>query len=69
MLEILNDPRMGDRVGAYEGAGYSSTGLYRPMLNCLMFRNTPGDRSYCRVCEDAIVRMIDYYCGRGPTGQ
>ena len=29
-------------VGAYEGAGYASTGLYRPMVDCIMFtKGTP----------------------------
>ncbi len=48
-----------NKVGAFEGAGYSSTGLYRPMLQCLMFSN--NDMQFCRVCENAIQRMIDYY--------
>jgi hypothetical protein len=47
------------KVGAFEGAGYSSTGLYRPMINCIMFSKI--NKSYCRVCEQAIIRMIKYY--------
>lgn len=46
-------------VGAFEGAGYSVSGLYRPMLNCIMF--SKGIIPYCKVCEDAIVTMIKYY--------
>ena len=48
-----------DKVGAFEGAGYASTGLYRPMMDCLMISNT-RDR-FCRVCETAIARMITCY--------
>jgi len=47
------------KVGAFEGAGYSSTGLYRPMLDCLMF--TKGAKPYCKVCEQAIVTVIKQY--------
>lgn len=46
-------------VGAFEGAGYSAAGLYRPMLDCIMF--SKGAIPYCNVCEDAISQMIDYY--------
>jgi len=48
-----------DKVGAFEGAGYSAKGLYRPMLDCLMF--TKGDKPYCKVCEQAIIRVIKHY--------
>jgi hypothetical protein len=47
------------KVGAFEGAGYSSEGLYRPMLDCLMF--TKGAKPYCKVCEQAIIRVIQQY--------
>ncbi len=50
-----------DKVGAFEGAGYSAQGLYRPMLDCLMF--TKGKKPFCKVCEQAIVRVIKYYSG------
>lgn len=50
-----------DKVGAFEGAGYAAKGLYRPMLDCLMFSSRTND--FCRVCEDAVLRMIKYYCG------
>ncbi len=48
-----------DKVGAFEGAGYSAKGLFRPMLDCLMF--TKGDKPYCKVCEQAIIRIIKHY--------
>ncbi len=50
---------LADRVGAFEGAGYSARGLYRPMMDCLMISNN-RDR-FCKVCEAAIARMIDHY--------
>jgi hypothetical protein len=50
-----------DKVGVFEGAGYSSKGLYRPMVYCLMISN-PKDE-FCLVCQQAISRLIDYYSG------
>jgi hypothetical protein len=47
------------QVGAFLGAGYSSEGLYRPMLQCLMFQK--GNLPLCKVCESALVRMITHY--------
>jgi hypothetical protein len=47
------------KVGAFEGAGYSSKGLYRPMLDCIMF--TKGFKPFCKVCEEAIARAIKHY--------
>ncbi|MCR4440285.1 MAG: M64 family metallopeptidase [bacterium] len=48
-----------DKVGVFEGAGYASKGLYRPMVYCLMI-SSPDDQ-FCRVCQRAISRMISYY--------
>ncbi|HEU4485839.1 MAG TPA: M64 family metallopeptidase [Povalibacter sp.] len=47
-----------DRVGAFEGANYQSSGYYRPQMQCIMF-----DRSerFCQVCSDAIEEIIDLY--------
>lgn len=47
------------KIGAFEGAGYSSKGLYRPMVNCMMFSR--ANIPYCKVCEAAIIKMIRYY--------
>lgn len=46
-------------VGFFEGAGYASEGLYRPMLQCLMFSN--DKRAFCRICQNAIQEMINFY--------
>ena len=61
--EIVSGASVRDVVGAFEGAGYSSTGLYRPMRDCLMFRNAPGKRTLCTVCQNAVLRMIRFYRG------
>jgi hypothetical protein len=47
------------KVGAFEGAGYQAKGLYRPEVDCIMFSRNPT--SFCRVCADAIERIIDLY--------
>ena len=63
----VHDRRLGadeyaGRVGAFEGAGYESKGLYRPTVDCLMFsRNQVGS---CAVCRRAIERAIDQQIGR-----
>lgn len=51
-----------DKVGVFEGAGYASKGLYRPMIYCLMISSPKME--FCRVCQRAIQQMVDYYCGR-----
>ncbi|MEN8152470.1 MAG: M64 family metallopeptidase [Acidobacteriota bacterium] len=56
---FFSDNKLKDSVGAFEGAGYSSEGLYRPMLDCIMF--SIGQKPYCRVCEKAVSDMINYY--------
>jgi hypothetical protein len=49
------------KVGAFEGASYEPTGLYRPEVDCIMFsRNRVG---FCQVCRWAIERVIDLYAG------
>jgi hypothetical protein len=47
------------KVGAFEGAGYSSNGLYRPMLDCIMF--SKGAKPFCKVCQQAIAKVIEHY--------
>ncbi|RMG66348.1 MAG: peptidase M64 [Calditrichaeota bacterium] len=51
------------KVGAFEGGGYVSSGIYRPALNCIMF--SKGLQDFDPVCQEAITRVIDYYTGRG----
>ncbi len=47
------------KVGVYEGAGYQSKGVYRPVQECRMRINECEE--FCPVCTRAIVRMIEYY--------
>ncbi len=46
-------------VGAFEGAGYMQYGLYRPMLDCLMF--SKGKKPFCVVCENVVKQVINGY--------
>ena len=46
-------------MGAFEGAGYESKGLFRPMIDCLMF--SKGNKPFCKACENAIIRMMKSY--------
>ncbi len=61
---LAADPAAG-KVGAFEGAGYSSTGLYRPMLDCLMFSRRV--QPYCQVCERAVARRIEHFTAPAAT--
>ena len=46
------------QVGVYEGGGYRSKGVYRPVQECRMKINEAP--VFCPVCERAIRKMIDY---------
>ena len=56
--QYLESSEFAGKVGAFEGAGYASTGLYRPSVNCIMFTRTDY---FCPVCQEAMVRVIDSY--------
>ena len=47
------------KVGVYEGGGYQSRGVYRPVQECRMKINECEE--FCPVCSRAITRMIGYY--------
>jgi hypothetical protein len=47
------------QVGLYEGGGYTSKGIYRPVDNCRMRTNNHPE--FCPVCRRAIERMILFY--------
>jgi hypothetical protein len=59
MTAFLAASAASGEVGAFEGAGYSATGLYRPMVDCIMF--SKGVRPFCKVCESAIAAMVHRY--------
>lgn len=48
-----------DKVGAFEGAGYSSNGLYRSQIDCIMF--SKSIRPFCKVCREGLIRVIAHY--------
>lgn len=49
-------------VGLYEGGGYRTKGVYRPVDTCRMRDNYHP--TFCPVCQRAIQRIIDFYVGR-----
>jgi len=57
--KFLKNSKYWGRIGVFEGAGYLSKGLYRPMIDCLMF--SKGKKPYCKVCEEAVYRVINLY--------
>ncbi len=59
MRAFLDKSAFVGKVGAFEGAGYVSEGMYRPMLDCLMFSKT--QLRFCRVCEQRVEQVINYY--------
>ncbi len=56
---LLGGMEHAGKVGAFEGASYESTGLYRPEVDCIMFTRNPV--GFCRVCRRAIENVIDLY--------
>lgn len=60
--KILKNPAFAGIVGAFEGAGYVSVGIYRPSLDCRMFSLSLVD--FDPVCSAAINRVIDFYSGK-----
>ncbi|MBP7147589.1 MAG: peptidase M64 [Acidobacteria bacterium] len=55
----LAQSKFAGQVGAFEGAGYSSEGLYRSSLDCMMF--TKGRKPFCAACRRAIERVARQY--------
>jgi IgA Peptidase M64/Peptidase M64 N-terminus len=54
---FLSSQKYFGKVGAFEGASYESTGLFRPEVDCIMF--TRDEVGFCDVCTRAINRVID----------
>jgi hypothetical protein len=57
--KMLAGEKYANKVGAFEGAAYEATGLYRPEADCIMF--TRNEVGFCDVCTRAIQRMIDMH--------
>ena len=51
----LNDETK-DNIGVFEGGGYLSEGIYRPMDHCMMRDYAP----FCPACSRAILQMVDF---------
>ena len=49
-----------EKMGVFEGGGYEAKGVYRPRHDCLM--NTFRGNTFCGACQEAIQKMIDFYC-------
>jgi len=45
------------KIGVYEGGGYVTKGVFRPVINCRMRSN---NADFCPVCQSAINKMIDF---------
>ena len=45
-----------DKAGVFEGGGYLSKGIYRPMDHCMMRDYAP----FCPACSRAILQMVDF---------
>lgn len=58
---IIKEGKYSGKVGVFEGGGYLSKGMYRPMTDCIMF--SKGTKPFCKVCQAAIVAVIKYHCG------
>lgn len=46
-------------IGAYEGAGYSLKGVYRPCPDCRMRSNV--HKEFCPACQKALRDLINFY--------
>ena len=52
-------PDIYNKVGVYEGAGYTQKGIYRPVTECRMKINEAP--AFCPVCQRALERLINFY--------
>jgi len=48
-----------ETIGAFEGGGYTSKGIYSPKMNCRMKSNHAEE--FCPVCQEAIKKVIRFY--------
>jgi hypothetical protein len=55
----LGHPGPQGTVGAYQGAGYHQTGLYRPEPDCEM---RSLDRNFCSVCREQLIKRFHQEC-------
>ena len=50
------DEKYSSKLGAFEGGGYTSKGIYSPMQDCRMKSNETAE--FCPVCQQAIRDVI-----------
>lgn len=50
-----------EKTGVFEGGGYLSKGIYRPVDHCMMRDYAP----FCPACSQAITRMINFLTDKG----
>ena len=53
------DPEKAARLGNFEGAGYSTTGVFRAYEDCRM--RTNENPEFCEVCRQAVEDIIRFY--------
>jgi len=54
------DAKNPNKLGVYEGGGYVSQGVYRPLPNCMMNSIRATDE-FCPICKEAIEKQIAMY--------
>ena len=52
-------PKFSETIGAFEGGGYTSEGIYSPQMDCRMKSNYATE--FCPVCQEAIKKIIQFY--------
>ena len=57
--QYLSSSKYAGKVGVYQGAGYATSGLYRPMVDCIMF--SKAQTEFCAVCAEAMAGIIRWY--------
>jgi len=57
--EVYANQKYAGKVGAFEGSGYASEGLYRPYLDCRMFSKSLVE--FCPVCQKSIEKVIEFH--------
>lgn len=57
--ELLGKDAHSGKVGAFEGASYQATGMFRPQEDCIMF--TRDEVGFCAACRGAIEQVIELY--------
>ena len=58
-IPTIYQNRQDKTVGAFEGAGYVTKGVYRPRSDCTM--RSVNYNYFCPVCTKAIIDMINFY--------